>query len=120
MNNPRRIAILIILLVAALCGVAAFMPSCSPELPVTGWLTYKKYTPEHMCHSEPEVVGVEGAVVVHPVIVQHHHHKVEAEFLLYLAVRENLYVREVNQYDWQHAIVGQKMTFPAGTYRRVN
>lgn len=52
------------------------------ERKIEGYIVYKEYIPEHMCHSDVKTV-VEAGVTPVPVHV-HHHVEQEARWILYI------------------------------------
>jgi hypothetical protein len=54
--------------------------------PFVGYVVGKEYSAEHMCHSDYEHTIQAGFTHVHtPHVHPHHHHMIEAEYILHVA-----------------------------------
>jgi hypothetical protein len=63
-----------------------FLASCK-ERDITGYIVYKEYVPEHMCHDDV-TTEYEAGVIVVPHTHVHHHSKQEASWTLYVGTKD--------------------------------
>lgn len=77
---------------------------------IEGYIVYKSYTPEHMCHDDNVVEEVQaGILYVHTHTHVHHHERIEPSWKLYVGNAKGTEEVEVTRDCWNSFNVTDKV-----------